>query len=201
MRRNLRIGRGQMVAVVGKSGGGKSTLFDLLSGLRRPSSGAIRVNGEDLRDFDIHSWRQCFGYVTQDVAIFNDTVRNNLLFSDQEISEAEIDSCIHLAHFSEVVDELPDGLETVLGEGGVRLSGGQKQRLSIARALIGDPQLFLLDEATSALDNESESLVQKSIDSISQTMTIVSLSNFRHFAGSMSSSPPAMRFLRLQRAT
>jgi ABC-type multidrug transport system fused ATPase/permease subunit len=170
---NLSIGRNQMVAVVGRSGVGKSTLIDLLAGLRRPHHGCILIDDVDLMEMNLSSWRRRIGYVTQDVIVFNDTVRNNLTFAHPEAMEDDIERCMRLAHFTEVVAELPEGLDTVLGEGGVRLSGGQKQRLALARALIGKPELLLLDEATSALDNESERLIQEAIESIAHTMTII----------------------------
>lgn len=170
---DMSIGRNQMVAIVGKSGAGKSTLIDLLAGLRVPDSGRIAIDGVDLGEMNLDAWRRRIGYVTQDIVIFNDTVLNNLIFAHPETPREMIEDCIRLAHFSEVIAELPQGLDTVLGEGGVRLSGGQKQRLALARALIGPPQLLFLDEATSSLDNESERLIQDSIDSIAHTMTIV----------------------------
>ena len=170
---SLRIPRNTMTAVVGASGAGKSTLIDLIAGLREPDSGRIAIDGVDLGDIDLVSWRRRIGYVTQDVTIFNDTVRNNLLFAHPDASEADIRQVLDLVRMDGIVAALPDGLETVLGEGGVRLSGGQKQRLALARALIGEPQLLLLDEATSALDNESESLIQKALESIAHRLTIV----------------------------
>ena len=169
----LRIGRGQMVALVGSSGGGKSTLIDLLCGLRRPDKGQILVDGEDLRTLDMHTWRRRIGYVTQDIVVFNESLRDNILFVHPEGTERDIRRVVDIAHLRDVVEELPQGLDTVLGEGGVRLSGGQKQRLALARALIGDPQVLLLDEATSALDTESERMIQKAIESIAHRFTIV----------------------------
>ncbi len=170
---SLTIERNGMAALVGRSGAGKSTLIDILAGLRKPGGGAIQIDDKNLDEFNMASWRRRIGYVTQDIIVFNDTVLNNLLFANPEAVENDLDECLRLSHFSEVLAELPRGLETVLGEAGVRLSGGQKQRLALARALIGNPQLLLLDEATSALDNESERLIQDAIDSIAHKMTIV----------------------------
>ena len=170
---SLNIPRNAMVAVVGASGAGKSTLIDLIAGLREPDSGRIAIDGVDLAEIDLVSWRRRIGYVTQDVTIFNDTVRNNLLFAHPDAGEADIRQVLDLVRMRDIVAALPNGLNTVLGEGGIRLSGGQKQRLALARALIGDPQLLLLDEATSALDNESERLIQEALESIAHRLTIV----------------------------
>jgi subfamily B ATP-binding cassette protein MsbA len=170
---SLDIKKSEFVAIVGGSGAGKSTIIDLLCALRRPTEGSIRVDGIDLRDMDLMSWRRKLGYVTQEVAIFNDTIRNNLTIAVPDATDAEIADAISIAHLSQTIDQLPDGLDTVMGEGGVRLSGGQKQRLALARALVGNPSLLLLDEATSALDNESERLVQDAIDAIAHRFTIV----------------------------
>ena len=167
------IPRNNTVAIVGRSGAGKSSVIDLIAGLRIPDAGRITIDGVDLRRMDLLSWRKRIGYVTQDVIIFNDTVRNNLVFSHPEATEADIGKVVELTRLGDIIEALPDGLDTVLGEGGVRLSGGQKQRLALARALIGEPQLLLLDEATSALDNESESLIQKALESIAHRLTIV----------------------------
>ena len=170
---SLTIGRNEMIAVVGSSGAGKSTLIDLIAGLQHPQSGHITVDGVDLRQMDLRSWRRQIGYVTQDVIVFNDTMRNNLVFAHPDSTEEDIGRVLDIAHLRDVIDGLPQGLDTVLGEGGVRLSGGQKQRLALARALMGDPQLLLLDEATSALDSESERKIQEAIESIAHRFTIV----------------------------
>ena len=170
---NLTIGRSAIVAVVGRSGAGKSTMVDLLCGLRKPTQGRILVDGEDLANIDPFSWRKKIGYVTQDIVVFNDTFRNNILFAHPEATGAAIQQAVDIAYLREVVESLPQGFDTIMGEGGVRLSGGQKQRLALARALVGNPQLLLLDEATSALDNESERLIQQAIDTIAHKFTIV----------------------------
>ncbi len=167
------IPRNNTIAIVGRSGAGKSSVIDLIAGLRIPDAGRIEIDGVDLRRIDLLSWRKRIGYVTQDVIIFNDTVRNNLVFAHPEVTEADIDQVVELTRLGDIIEALPDGLDTVLGEGGVRLSGGQKQRLALARALIGNPQLLLLDEATSALDNESETLIQEALGSISHRLTII----------------------------
>ena len=163
----------QMVAFVGPSGAGKSTLIDLLAGLRRDYDGHIQVDGHELRDLDITSWRHRLGYVTQDVILFDDTLGNNLTYTRSDASDADIARALQLAQLTDVVAAMPEGLETPLGEGGVRLSGGQRQRLALARALIGRPDILLLDEATSALDSESESLIQSAIENIRNELTVI----------------------------
>jgi ATP-binding cassette, subfamily B, bacterial MsbA len=170
---SLTIGRNQTVAIVGSSGSGKSTLMDLLTRLRIPTKGKIIIDGVELSKFSLLSWRKRIGIVTQEPITFNASLRDNLMFFNPEVSEADISRVISLAHLKEVVADLPDGLDTVLGESGVRFSGGQKQRISLARALIRNPDLLLLDEATSALDNETERYVQDSLNAIAHTMTIV----------------------------
>ena len=170
---DLTIGRARLVALVGGSGAGKSTMIDLLCGLRRPASGRILLDGEDLAGIDALSWRQHIGYVTQDIVVFNDTLRNNILFAHPDATEEDVRRAVDAAHLGDVIDAMADGFDTVMGEGGVRLSGGQKQRLALARALVGNPELLLLDEATSALDNESERLVQQSIEKLAHELTIV----------------------------
>ena len=162
-----------MVALVGPSGSGKSTLMELISGIRTPTVGRILLDDRDLADLDPRSWRRRIGFVTQDTILLNDTLRANLIFSHPDVGSDEIESALVTAHLGDLVRELPDGLDTVLGEGGIRLSGGQRQRVALARALIGKPELLLLDEATSSLDNESESAIQKTLETIAHTMTIV----------------------------
>jgi len=170
---SMTISRNKMVAIVGGSGAGKSTVMDILTGLRRPQSGRVVIDGTDLGDFSLSSWRRHIGIVTQDSMIFNASLRDNLLFFSPNATEEDITNALAIAHLNEVVAELPNGLDTILGEGSVRLSGGQKQRVALARAIIGKPELLLLDEATSALDNESERLVQDAVESIAQTLTMV----------------------------
>jgi len=170
---DLVIPKRSMVALVGPSGSGKSTLMELISGIRTPTSGRVLLDGKDLAEFSPRSWRRNIGFVTQDTILLNDTLHANLVFSHPEAETAEIDAALVTAHLAEMVAELPDGLNTIMGEGGIRLSGGQRQRVALARALIGRPQLLLLDEATSSLDNESESAIQKTLESITHTMTIV----------------------------
>ena len=167
------IPRKKMIAIVGKSGAGKSTVIDILTGLRRPNTGKILLNETELGDYNLELWRQHIGIVTQDTMIFNASLRENLLFFTPDATDDNISSAITTAHLDEVVAELPEGIDTILGESGIRLSGGQKQRVALARALVGKPELLLLDEATSALDNESERFVQDAIEHIAHTMTIV----------------------------
>lgn len=170
---SLSIGCNQIVAIVGGSGAGKSTLIDILTGLQKPDSGEVRVDGVDLNTFDLSSWRRRIGIVTQETITLNASLRENLLFFNPDASDADIAVAVSAAHLDGVVANLPDGLDTVLGESGVRFSGGQKQRIALARALVGKPELLLLDEATSALDNESERYVQDAIRAAADTMTVV----------------------------
>ena len=170
---SMTIRRNQIVAVVGGSGAGKSTLIDLLCGLQKPDTGHLRVDGIDPNELDLNSWRRRIGIVTQDTITFNASLRDNLQFFSPDASDADLADAISAAHLDEVVADLPEGLDTVLGESGVRFSGGQKQRIALARALVSRPELLLLDEATSALDNESESYVQEAIRAASDTMTVV----------------------------
>ena len=168
----IRIPRRKMVAIVGPSGGGKSTVVDLLAGLRRPDTGTVSIDGQPLDGYDLVSWRKRIGYVAQDVVVFNDTLESNVSFARPDATGDEIMQALEIARLGDVLKELPDGLHTMIGENGTRLSGGQRQRLALARAIIGKPEL-LLDEATSALDNESERLVQQAIEAIASEFTLV----------------------------
>lgn len=170
---DLTVPKNAMIALVGSSGAGKSTLADIIAGLRRPTAGRVTVDGEDLWTLDLAGWRRRAGYVTQDISVFSGTVRENLTFAHPDVTEADIAEAVKTANFAEVLAGLPDGLETVMGQDGVRLSGGQRQRLALARALLGRPELLILDEATSALDNESERLIQDAIERVAHRMTIV----------------------------
>jgi ATP-binding cassette subfamily B protein len=159
----LRVPGGSVVALVGASGAGKTTLTDLVARFHDPSQGAIRVNGVDLRDIRLHSYRKLIGIVQQDVFLFDGSVRENIAYGCREACEAEIEEAARNAHAHDFISRLPQGYETLVGERGLKLSGGQRQRLSIARALLADPEILILDEATSNLDTESEQLIQASM--------------------------------------
>ncbi len=170
---NLKISKNQLIAFVGRSGSGKSTLIDLLAGLRKPTEGALYFDDANIESMDLASLRQRIGYVTQEITVFNDTVRNNLLFARPDADDETIHACLKMAHLDGVVEKLPNGLDTVLEESGTILSGGERQRLALARALMGKPDILLLDEATSALDNESERIVRSAIREITSKVTVV----------------------------
>lgn len=164
------IKKGSMTALVGPSGSGKSTIASLLLRLYDPISGKILVNGEDLKEYDINTYRDIVGYVSQDPFIYNDSIRENIIFggdfSDIDLIEASKLACAH-----KFILELPEGYDTIVGDQGVMLSGGEKQRIAIARAVIRRPNLLILDEATSALDYISEAAVQKAIDQVAKECT------------------------------
>jgi len=167
---NLTVKKGQTVALVGSSGGGKSTLADLLPRFYDPSGGQILIDGHDLRACTLHSVRDQMGIVTQESILFNDTIFNNIRFNT-EATEAEVVEAAHIANAHDFVVASPEGYQTVIGDRGSRLSGGQRQRLSIARAILRNPPILILDEATSALDTESEKLVQEALQRLMQNRT------------------------------
>ncbi|MEY4546397.1 MAG: hypothetical protein RL685_2592 [Pseudomonadota bacterium] len=160
---SLRVKGGSVVALVGASGAGKTTLTDLLARFRDPTEGCLRINGIDLREIQLQSYRSLIGVVAQDVFLFDGTVAENIAYGARHASREEILEAARKAHAHEFIERLPDGYESVIGERGVKLSGGQRQRLSIARALLANPQILILDEATSNLDSESEQLIQESL--------------------------------------
>jgi ATP-binding cassette, subfamily B, bacterial MsbA len=165
--------RGDVVALVGPSGAGKTTLVDLIPRFYEPTSGSITIDGVDTREVTLESLRSLIGIVSQDTVLFHDTVRNNLAYgSAQEHSDAQIEAAARAANAHAFISALPDGYNTMLGERGTRLSGGQRQRIAIARALLLDPPILILDEATSALDTESERLVQAAIDRLLEGRTV-----------------------------
>jgi len=155
---------GECVAVVGPSGGGKSTLLRLTIGFRRPTSGSVLLDGRDMESIDMRSWRRFISVVPQESVLFEGTIRENILFGMADVDEARFAEILTAANVLEFVERLPEGLNTRVGEGGARLSGGQRQRLAIARALVRDPRVIVLDEPTSALDVMSEKLVQEAIE-------------------------------------
>ena len=169
----MTIAKGKMVAFVGESGAGKSTLIDVIMGFNEPEKGSITCDGTPLHDFDIGSYRARIGYVPQDSALFNGTIRENLLWAKPDASEADLRRACRQAHAEEFITSLPQGYETVTGDRGVRLSGGQIQRIALARAILRKPDLLILDEATSSLDTRSERLIQEAIETIAKDTTIV----------------------------
>ncbi|MGA8005172.1 MAG: ATP-binding cassette domain-containing protein, partial [Burkholderiales bacterium] len=162
---------GRRVAVVGHSGSGKSTLARLLYRFYDVSSGAILVNGVDLRDVQQQSLRAAIGIVPQDTVLFNDTIRYNIHYGRPEASEADVVEAARAAHIHDFIQSLPAGYETMVGERGLKLSGGEKQRVAIARALLKDPRILIFDEATSALDSKSEKAIQAELERISKGRT------------------------------
>jgi ATP-binding cassette subfamily B protein/subfamily B ATP-binding cassette protein MsbA len=168
---DLRVPGGSTVALVGASGAGKTTITDLVARFHDPSSGALRLNGVDLRDIRLQSYRKLLGIVQQDTFLFDGTVRDNIAYGRGDASQAEIEDAARSANAHEFISRLPEGYDTLVGERGVKLSGGQRQRLSIARAVLAAPQILILDEATSNLDSESEQLIQASMQRLFDNRT------------------------------
>ncbi|ELP1220874.1 ABC transporter ATP-binding protein [Listeria monocytogenes] len=168
---NLSIKAGETVAFVGPSGAGKTTICNLLPRFYDVSAGEITIDGENIKRFTLPSLRAQIGVVQQDVFLFSGTVRENIAYGKLDASDEEIEHVVKLAHLSKVVEEMPDGLDTVIGERGVKLSGGQKQRLAIARMFLKNPPILILDEATSALDTETEQVIQSSLEELAEGRT------------------------------
>jgi subfamily B ATP-binding cassette protein MsbA len=168
---DIHIAPGEIVALVGGSGAGKSTVVNLLPRFYDVNEGRITVDGIDIRDVTLHSLRSLMGFVTQEVILFNDTVRNNIAYGRDNVADEEVIAAARAANAHEFISNLPQGYDTEIGESGVLLSGGQRQRLAIARAIFKDPPILILDEATSALDTESERLVQQALNNLMQGRT------------------------------
>lgn len=168
---NLKIKQGETVAIVGPSGAGKSTLCSLLPRFYEWQSGTITIDGIDSRQMKLSSLRQQIGIVQQDVYLFNGSIRENILYGKLDATEDEIWQAVSKAELKELVESLPEGLETMIGERGVKLSGGQKQRVSIARIFLKNPPILILDEATSSLDTETEASIQRSLEELSEGRT------------------------------
>jgi len=154
---------GSVIALVGRSGAGKTTVTDLVARFHDPTKGRILLNGSDIRDFTLKTYRELLAIVQQDVFLFDGSVRDNIAYGRHDATDAEVEDAAHRANAHEFIARLPDGYATFVGERGVKLSGGQQQRLAIARAILAKPQILILDEATSNLDTESEQLIQASM--------------------------------------
>ena len=169
---DITINKGEVVALVGSSGAGKSTFVDLLPRFFDVSSGSIRIDGNDIRSYTLYDLRSLFGIVSQEAILFNDTIKNNILFG-AEATDEQIEEAARIANVSEFVNEMPDKYQSNIGDRGMKLSGGQRQRLTIARAVLRNPPIMILDEATSALDSESELLVQDALEKLMKNRTTV----------------------------
>ncbi len=171
---SLKIKKGQSIALIGKSGSGKTTLVDIILGLLEPNQGDILVDGKSVYN-NLRSWQNMIGYIPQSIFLIDDTVERNIAFGvpDSAIDPAKINKALQAAQLEELITQLPQGIQTEVGERGVRLSGGQRQRIGIARALYHEREILVLDEATSALDNETEKLVSEAIKSLAGTKTLI----------------------------
>lgn len=167
----LHISEGETVALVGESGAGKSTALNLVIGFDLPTSGALTIDGTDIKNIDLRSYRSFIGVVPQSPIIFNGTIKENITYGLKNVSKEDFDAVIKAALLEELIAELPDGENTVLTEHGSNLSGGQRQRISIARALIRNPRVIVLDEATSALDSVSEKKIQTAVENLTKDRT------------------------------
>ena len=180
----FRIGVGEVVALVGSSGGGKTTIANLIPRFYDVTSGRVAIDGRDVREYTVASLRRQIGIVTQQTLLFNDTIANNIAYGEVRRTREEIEAAARAAHAHEFIVRMPEGYDTVVGEGGVRLSGGEAQRLSVARAILKNAPILILDEATSSLDAESEAAVQKALDNLlaRRTTLVIAhrLSTIRH---------------------
>ena len=174
---NLTIPKGKTIALVGQSGSGKSTLVDLIPRYHDVSSGAIKIDGEDVRNLSIHSLRGLIGNVNQEAILFNDTIFNNIAFGVENATQEQVEAAAKIANAHDFIMEMEQGYQTNVGDRGGRLSGGQRQRISIARAILKNPPILILDEATSALDTESERLVQDALEKLMKSRTTIAIAH------------------------
>jgi subfamily B ATP-binding cassette protein MsbA len=170
---NLTVEKGKTIALIGPSGGGKSTLADLVPRFYDPTGGEVLIDGVSLQDYELESLRKQVGVVTQESILFNDSIFNNICFGMENVKEEDVIEAAKVAHAHEFIIQMENGYQTTIGERGSKLSGGQRQRLSIARAVLKNPPILILDEATSALDSESERLVQDALYSLMQHRTSI----------------------------
>ena len=181
---DLDIKAGDFITIVGPSGGGKTTLTDMLLRFNKPDTGTIKIDGKDINNLNKSSLRKMIGYLPQETVLFHDSVRNNLTFGDLRITDTKLKETLRRAGAISFVEQLPDGLDFVVGEHGGRLSGGQKQRLGLARALLNMPKILLLDEPTSALDKISENDIMNTLNDLRGTVTIIAISHQETFVNS-----------------
>jgi len=170
---DLTIKAGQKVALVGQSGGGKSTIVQLLMQFYKPDNGSITLDGKNIQEYDLGAYRKLIGIVPQEVLLFGGTIRENISYGKPGATEAEIIEAAEKSNSWEFISKFPEGLDTIVGDRGIKLSGGQRQRIAIARAILKDPRILILDEATSSLDAESEKLVQEALDTLMANRTSI----------------------------
>lgn len=168
---NLHVDKGETIALVGESGAGKSTILNLVIGFNQVNSGEVLIDGHNMKDIDLRSYRKHLAVVPQTSILFSGTIRNNITYGVDNVDEATLDEIVKAANLTDLINSLPDGLDTMVGEHGGKLSGGQRQRISIARALIRNPKVIVLDEATSALDSISEKLIQEALNNLTKDRT------------------------------
>lgn len=168
---NLHVDKGQTIALVGESGAGKSTILNLVIGFNFATDGVVTIDGHDMRDIDLRSYRKHLAVVPQTSILFSGTIRDNITYGIDDVDEDTLNKIVDAANLRDLIDSLPDGLDTVVGEHGGKLSGGQRQRVSIARALMRNPKVIVLDEATSALDSISEKLIQEALNNLTKDRT------------------------------
>lgn len=168
---NLHVDKGETIALVGESGAGKSTILNIVIGFNQVNSGEVLIDGHNMKDIDLRSYRKHLAVVPQTSILFSGTIRDNITYGVDNVDEATLDEIVKAANLTDLINSLPDGLDTMVGEHGGKLSGGQRQRISIARALIRNPKVIVLDEATSALDSISEKLIQEALNNLTKDRT------------------------------
>ena len=168
---NLHVDKGETIALVGESGAGKSTILNLVIGFNQVNQGEVLIDGHNMKDIDLRSYRKHLAVVPQTSILFSGTIRDNITYGVENVDEATLNEVVKAANLTDLIDSLPDGLDTMVGEHGGKLSGGQRQRISIARALIRNPKVIVLDEATSALDSISEKLIQEALNNLTKDRT------------------------------
>jgi ABC-type multidrug transport system fused ATPase/permease subunit len=170
---SFKMPKGGLIGIIGPSGGGKTTLADLILRLFEPTSGTIMLDGKNISDIKLSDWRTKIGYVSQDVFLQDNSIRNNIKFYDEAMSEENILEAVKMANLYDFIKTLPKGLDTQVGDRGLLLSGGQRQRIALARVLARRPEILVLDEATSSLDSASEKLIKEDIEKLKGNITII----------------------------